>query len=295
MSITHLDPATQRPTPISTPVSMVERMTLILGVFTGRATRLTLEEVARATMLPRSTVHRILDQLVRQGWLEHSTFGYALGPRALSLGGDREGHGEIREAAAGRLLDLHLRTGLTVHLAVLDGAEIVYLDKIGGRAAKGVPSRVGGRAAAHSTALGKAMLAWLEPEQVDELLSDDIRRFTSHTIRDLGTLHQELNRIRSRRGIAFERGESFPGITCVAAAIRGPEGPVAAISLVAPAGAQLLSVAPIIVAAAREVSADLYPERTMARAGRRLSSVPASSWSRDTLDGFMAASSDQWL
>lgn len=82
------------------PPSMVERMTLILDAFEGRSSRLTLEEVACRTRLPRSTVHRILDQLVKLNWVDHASFGYCLGRRALGLGGGDGGHGEVRASAA---------------------------------------------------------------------------------------------------------------------------------------------------------------------------------------------------
>lgn len=120
---------------------------------------------------------------------------------------------------------------MVVHLAVLEGAEIVYLDKIGGRFASGLPSRVGGHAPAHATGVGKAMLAWLEPEQVDTLLPEALPRSTERTITGLPALRQELDRIRRRHGLAFDRGEAIPGVSCAAAPLRGPEGPVAAISL----------------------------------------------------------------
>lgn len=277
------------------PPSMVERMTLILDAFDGPSARLTLEDVARRTHLPRSTAHRILDQLVRLDWLQHTTFGYCLGGRSLSLGGGANGHAEIRESAADRLHALSLRTGMVAHLAVLDGAEIYYLDKVGGRFAGGVPSRVGGRAPAHSTALGKAMLAWLEPEEVDRTIGPAIRRATSRTIADLTTLHQELNRIRARNGLAFERGECFPDIACVAAAIRGPEGPVASISLVADPKAPLEKAAPLVVDAARQVTAELFPQATSSRARRQVSTVPPSTWSVETLDRLMATGQGDWL
>src|SRR3546814_16751343 len=83
------------------PPSMVERMTLILDAFRGPTTRLTLEQVARATHLPRSTAHRILDQLVKLSWLEHTSFGYALGSRSLKLGdAGARGSNDMRAAAA---------------------------------------------------------------------------------------------------------------------------------------------------------------------------------------------------
>ncbi|MFF1923108.1 IclR family transcriptional regulator [Streptomyces sp. NPDC058221] len=272
------------------PPSMVERVTLIMDVFESRAVRLSLEEVARSTHLPRSTAHRILDQLVRLRWLEHTGHGYGLGRRALGFGGGDGAHGRIREAAAARLHHLQIQTGLVVHLAVLDGAEVHYLDKVGGRFAAAVPSRVGGRAPAHSTALGKAMLAWLEPEDVEARAAGAIGRLTQHTISDLGTLHQELNRIRRRHGLAFERGECFPDIACVAAAVRGPEGPAAAISLAGDAGSPLEKVAPLVVDAARQVSSDLFPERdTAVRPVRRPAAVPEETWSPQAMDRLLAA------
>lgn len=279
------------------PPSMVERMTLIIDAFDGRFAHLTLEDVARCTHLPRSTAHRILDQLVRLHWLEHTPFGYRLGTRALGLGGRDSGHSEIREAAAPLLHDLQMRTGMVVHLAVLDGPEIFYLDKVGGRSALAVPSRVGGRAPAHSTALGKAILAWLEPERVEELVEGKISRLTSRTIGDVTTLHQELNRIRRRHGLAFERGESFPSISCAAAAIRGHEGPVASISLVGDTRTPLENVAPLVVNAARQASLALFPSLDSPRGrSRQAARVPDRTWSTETMNRWLAmGENDDWL
>lgn len=229
------------------PPSMVERMTLIMDAFSGRSARLTLEHVARRTRLPRSTAHRILDQLVRHDWLEHSSSGYRLGRRALGLGGADGGHGEIRAAAAPLLHELQLATGLVAHLGVLDGADVYYLDKAGGPLARSVPTRVGGRAPVRATALGRAILAWLEPEQVEALVGE------------AGPLHQELRRVRERRGLAFERGGH--GVCAVAAAIRGPDGPVAGLSLAGDARAPLERVAPLVGEAARQASHALFGVR----------------------------------
>jgi DNA-binding IclR family transcriptional regulator len=242
------------------PPSMVERMTLILDLFGERDTWLTLEEIARTTGLPRSTAHRILDQLVRLEWLEHASFGYGLGRRSLGLGGGTADHAELRSAASPYLHDLLLRTGAVIHLGVLEGSRVHYLDKLGGRFAATVPSRVGGFAPAHCTGLGKAMLAWLEPEHVDVLVGDELRPRTAASISGLDALHGELARIRSRSGLALERGECFPEIACVAAAIRGPRGPIGAISIVAGAGTALERVAPLVVDATRRIAEDLFPD-----------------------------------
>ncbi|MDF1604108.1 IclR family transcriptional regulator [Nocardioides sp. YIM 152315] len=254
------------------PVSMVERMTLILDAFPGPSARLTLEDVARITHLPRSTAHRILDQLLKVSWLEHSSFGYSLGPRALHLGGVADDTSELRAVASTHLHTLMLRTGLTVHLGVLDEGRIHYLDKIGARFATSVPSRVGGYAPAHCTALGRAMLAWLPPEEVDERVGEDLRAMTGNTVADRRALHHELTRVRGRHGIALERSECFDDIACVAAAIRAPEGPIGAISLVGDSSTPLERVAPLVLDAARQVTLELFPDFD-SRRGRALRSV----------------------
>jgi DNA-binding IclR family transcriptional regulator len=238
---------------------MVERMTLILAAFEGPSTRLSLEEISRVTHLPRSTAHRILDQLIRLDWLSHSAFGYSLGRRSLSLGGSTGVFEDLRAAAAPVLHQLHLRTGLVVHLAVREGPEIRYLDKVGGRFVAAVPSRVGGRAPAHKTALGKAILAWTDAEEIDREIRPSFLSSTNQPVDSLQRLHQELHRIRTRKGLAFERGECVPAIGCVAAAVRGPDGPVAAISLVGEVSAPLEKGAPLVVEGARCVSDTLYP------------------------------------
>lgn len=251
-------------TPVSRelPPSMVERMTLIFDAFHGRSTRLTLEDIARATQLPRSTAHRILDQLVKLNWLDHSRYGYSLGRRALHLGGAVDDTSELRSAASPYLHSLMLRTGLTVHLAVLDGGEVRYLDKLGARRAVSVPSRVGSRAPAHCTALGKSMLAWIPAEDVDDRVGRQIEGRTGRSIVDLDELHHELHRIRARRGLAIEREECFEDITCVAAAIHAPEGPIGAISLVGDSSTPLERIAPVVLEASQRISQELFGDLT---------------------------------
>lgn len=278
------------------PASMVERMTAIIDAFDEPDLRLTLEEIAARTGLPRSTTHRILDQLVRLAWVERGSSGYALGPRALGLASQRPREEvPIRHAAAPQLHALQVRTGLVVHLSELDGADVVYLDKLGGRLAAAVPSRVGERAPAHSTAGGKAILSLLPEEQVDQLLHGRLHRRTARTICDPATLRQELQRIRQRQGLAFEHGESVPGVGCVAAPVCHAQEPVAAISLCGELGIpQLERLAPLVLAAARDTARALHQGHTepqtaaAARAPER--------WSPETLDRLLAsAQNGDWI
>jgi DNA-binding IclR family transcriptional regulator len=255
------------------PPSMVERMTLILDAFDKPTSSLTLEDIARATHLPRSTVHRILHQLVSLDWLEHASQRYRLGTRAIGQSRRYQSHQELRAVAAPHLHELLMRTGAVVHLAVLEDSRVSYLDKMGGSFARTVPSRVGGQQPAYCTALGKAMLAWYEPSEVDLLVGGELRARTASTIATLDALHADLHRIRTRDGLAFERGEAYQGLSCAAAAILGPDGPVAAISAVVPEDKPLERVAPLVVHAAREIAVELFGEPSPRN--RRLRSLEA--------------------
>lgn len=238
-----------------TPTSMLERMTLILEAFDGHTTRLSLDEVVDATQLPRSTLARILSRLVGLRWLEHTAGGYQLGNRIFAIAQGNDRRTEIRSAAAPLMHDLQLRTGLVVHLTVLDRGDVIYLDKIGGRFASALPSTIGGRRRAYATAGGKSMLAFVAPEQIDGLYPEGLIGYTGHTITTRATLHRELDRIRGSRGLAFDRQESVRGIACIGAAVKDSSGPVAAISLCGALDhAHFERLAPLLIPAVREAS-----------------------------------------
>lgn len=244
------------------PVSMIERMTLILDAFDNATPTLTLLSLAERTGLPRSTVHRILDQMIRLRWLAHAAGGYRLGMRPLELGGLAADHNEIRDVVNPLLHELSQRTGMAGHLAVLDGREVLYLDKAGGRFAANLPTRLGGRMPAHSTALGKAILASLEPDNVEATFRAQLPKLTARTIGDSDELHRELARIRLRQGIAVDNEESVAGVACVAAPLRARGPASAAISLSGQArGINLDRLARVVTEVAHEASRALFPRR----------------------------------
>lgn len=271
--------------PTGTPPSMVERMTLILEMFEDRAVQLRLDEIAAGTGLPRSTCHRILEQLVRLQWLRHNPGGYGLGRRALQLGGEVGHHDQLRSVAVPLLQELHDQTGGLVQLGILDFAEVVYLDLIGPTGTLGLPFRVGMRAPAYAVGLGKAMLAWVSPEEADALLEDGMRARTRNTITDLLVMHQELRRIRGRNGVAFERDEYVQGISGVAAAVRGPEGPVAAVSLCGPSGSPIERYTPLVLDVTRRVSQRMFPDSSM-------EDRPSTVWSDGMMELILALIDD---
>jgi len=255
-----------RPTsrPAQPPVSMIERMTLILDAFDGSTPILTLLGLAERTGLPRSTVHRILDQMIRLRWLAHAPGGYRLGLRPLELGGLAADHNEIRDVVSPLLHDLCQRTGMVGHLGVLDGREVLYLDKAGGRFAASIPTRLGGRMPAHTTALGKALLASLEPSIIETSFRDRLPQLTPRTICDKAELHRELTRIRHRQGVAMDNEESVTGIACVAVPIRGRGAAVGAMSLSGQIGGERTALdtarlARVLVEVAHEAGRALFP------------------------------------
>jgi len=140
----------------ATPSAVIDRISLVLDAFDGPG-RLTLAQIVRRTGLPRSSAHRMLERLVQLRWLRRSGRDYELGMRLVELGSLAVHQDRLVRAAAPLLGELHRATGLVVHLAILDGCDVVYLDKVGDRMIGAIPSRVGGRQPAHCTAVGKAM------------------------------------------------------------------------------------------------------------------------------------------
>lgn len=210
-----------------TPSAVIDRISLVLDSFDGPG-RLTLAQIVRRTGLPRSSAHRMLERLVALRWLRRDGRDYELGMRLVELGSLALHQDRIHRAAIPLLRDLHRATGLVVHLAVLDGSDVVYLEKIGEHLGAAIPTRVGGRQPAHCTAVGKAILADNGTTEVD--LSERKTRFSVATAAQLAA---ELEKVRAH-GVAFEREESLPGFGCVAAPI-GPAGQaVAAVSVCGP-------------------------------------------------------------
>ncbi len=209
----------------ATPTAVIDRIALVLDAFDGPG-RLTLAQIVRRTGLPRSSAHRMLDRLVQLRWLRRNGRDYELGMRLVELGSLAVHQDRLVRAADPLLDELHRATGLVVHLAVLDGPDVVYLEKIGDQR---IPTRVGGRQPAHCTAVGKAILAY-----GDRDAEVDLRvRKTRYSISTGARLAAELAKVRAH-GVAFEREESLPGFGCVAAPIGSPGEAVAAVSVCAP-------------------------------------------------------------
>lgn len=220
----------------------------VLGKFDEDHPRWALSDLARATGMPKTTVHRIVRELVSFGVLSRVGNDYAVGLKLLELGGVTV-HARLRDAAAPFLQHLRDVTGETVHLAVLDGLDVVYLEKLVGRRPMPMPSRIGGRCPATSTAVGKALLACSPAAALEQALRTRMRPATCNTITDPARLRAELM-ATARRRLAIDNQEAQIGLVCAAVPIYASRGmPVAAVSVSGPAqGMQIDRVAQFLSA-----------------------------------------------
>lgn len=220
--------------------SVMERASLILGAFRMEDQHLGVSELARRTGLAKSTVSRLAAELLRLQFLERHGPGFRLGLTLFELGQMVVTPKELRRRAMGIMVDLRNATGHTIHLAVLDAADVVYVEILRGRGTPVLPSRVGGRVPAHATAVGKAMLAFCPTTVLDRVIGFGLPQLARNTITDEQILRAELIDV-SARGLAFEENESAPGSACVASPVMDSGGALVA-ALSASGSANLLEI-----------------------------------------------------
>ncbi|MGF6884600.1 DNA-binding IclR family transcriptional regulator [Nocardia sp. GAS34] len=194
---------------------------------------LSLAEIGRRTGIPKGTLHRVLADMVAVRLLERTEAGYRLGGYLFELGMRASVERSLLEVAIPFLEELNGRIHETVHLGILDGTDVVYLTKIGGRRQASAPSRIGGRMPVHCTAIGKMLLAYVDRSLRDQVLAGPLRSYTPRTLVQPGILRRQLGRIATE-GVAYEFEESTPGLVCVAAPVREADRVVAAISVAGP-------------------------------------------------------------
>ncbi len=204
----------------------------------GRAGRpLTYTDILDRSGLPKSTAYRLISILANERLVhfdpDHRT--YRIGYRLLELAAQGLTSFDLRQIAAPELRGVGEATQESVLLAVRDGDEIVYIDRVESTRSVRLATSLGNRAPLYCTGLGKAILAFL-PEAERRALYEtmNFHSFTKNTITSVDALERELARVRER-GFAIDDTEHQPDIRCVAAPIRGPNDAVAgAISISAP-------------------------------------------------------------
>jgi IclR family KDG regulon transcriptional repressor len=204
----------------------------LLEVFRDADAALGVSRIARLAGVPKSTAHRLLAYLERAGYVEREGRGYVLGRHLFELGNSvlMCRPSGLREVAMPYMSQLFAEHGKVVHLAVLDGTEVVYLEKIFGLDSVPVPTVVGGRMPAACSAVGKAMLAFSDRQTVTQALGTGLVRLTPYSHTSPGRLTAELRRIRAER-VAYDREESRVGLVCAAAPILRGGRAVAAVSM----------------------------------------------------------------
>ncbi|MFI5706445.1 IclR family transcriptional regulator [Kribbella sp. NPDC051620] len=206
----------------------------VLHAFGPEDRTLNLATLGRRTGLSKSTVHRVVNDLVSARMLDRTSAGFRLSGHLFELGMRASVERSLADVAMPFMEDLYEFTHETVHLAVREGFEVVYIAKIGGHRQAAAPSRVGGRLPLHCTAIGKALLAHASADVIDAYLGRPLERRASRTITAPGLLRRQLSEAADH-GVAFEYEESAVGLACVAAPILDTDSTaVAAISVTGP-------------------------------------------------------------
>jgi DNA-binding IclR family transcriptional regulator len=244
-------------------IQSVQRATRLLKAFDSGPAELGVMELSRRVDLHKSTVSRLLATLESEGLIERvpETDKYRLGFMLMRLAGQVTHFGDVREAARPMLVELSERSRETVHLAVLDGDEVVNVEQISAPHLVREANWVGRRTPLNCVANGKALLAFQPEATIARVLAGPLPRYTERTIADPARLRRELAQVRER-GYAQALGEIEEGLNAVAAPIRDAVGAVvAAVSISGPAyrvtADRIPDLGALVVTAAANISARL--------------------------------------
>ncbi len=221
-------------------------------------------ELSQRLNLPKSTIFQIVHSLQRFGWLEQldDSKKFVLGLRLFELGNLVQTNSRLRQVALPYLEELRKETGETVYLVKYDRGEIVYLECLESQLRLRARPVYGLRVPLHCTSLGKAIMAFLPPQEVQKIIAEKgLPRFTDRTITDWRDLERELEEIR-KKGYAIDWGEHEEGIRCIGAPIYNSLGKVfAAVSVSGPdfrlSQDKILVFAPKVIHAAQEISLEI--------------------------------------
>ncbi|WP_026564797.1 IclR family transcriptional regulator [Bacillus sp. UNC41MFS5] len=215
-------------------IQSVERALKILDLFDEHKSELKITEISEKMGLHKSTVHSLLKTLHEYSYIDQNPDNgkYRLGLKLAERGNLVISNMDIRKTAKKYLLDLSTKTGQTVHLGILDGREGVYIDKVEGEQSIIRYSRIGRRLPLHSTAIGKVLLAYQPPNELELLLKNYNYQYqTANTIVNEAVFRKEIEKVK-QQGYAVDEQENEQGVRCAAVPIFNGMGQVlAAISI----------------------------------------------------------------
>jgi IclR family transcriptional regulator, KDG regulon repressor len=235
----------------------------LLKAFSEDEVEIGISELARRLSLAKSTVHRLATTLAAEGLLEQDRDSgkYHLGVALFRLGALVRRRMDVSNEARPYLYALREKINESVHLAILDGTEIMYVYNLESTHAIRMRSDIGVRKPVHCTAEGQAILAFQSSAAIERVVAAGLIQRTPKTITSPEKFIKALGAVR-QRGCAIEDEESEPGMVCVAAPIRDDSGAVvAAVGIAGPATRltkkSITAVMPDVIAAAEQVSARL--------------------------------------
>jgi IclR family transcriptional regulator, KDG regulon repressor len=211
-------------------IQSLQRGLGILEIIAKKGKGITMAEVSREIGLHTSTTFHLLRTLSTLGYIvqDETTREYLLGSKVFHLAASACTEVQISKIAKPFLVEMAKQTGEASHMAILEGGEVIVIDKIDGSGPVRVSERVGYPRPAHCTAIGKTLLAYLPEAELRTFLeAGDLRPFTAKTITAAQILEQELKRVRTQ-GYAFDDEEFAQGIRCLAAPVRNFTGHVVA-------------------------------------------------------------------
>ncbi|MFC5995911.1 IclR family transcriptional regulator C-terminal domain-containing protein [Pseudonocardia hispaniensis] len=244
-------------------IQSIERGFAVLLAFDDEHPNPTLAELASVTGLSRPAVRRILLTLQGLGYVEGGGGRWRLTPRVLSIGQHYVASNALIEVAQPHLLRLAEQTHESASLATLDDTEVVYIARVPVRRIMSINVAVGTRVPAHATSMGRAMLAWTTPEQIEQVInSSGMRAYTPQTITDPARFRAELRRVREN-GWALVAEELEDGLISAYAPVRDQSGRVvAALASSTSTGRSTAArveaeVVPLLLRTAEQISTDL--------------------------------------
>lgn len=218
-------------------IGSVQRALDILNLFNNQAEELGTTEISRSLNMHKSTIASLVYTLEANGYLTQNlkTRKYRLGFKLAERVSVMLNHLQVRQVAYPFLQDLHQEFNETINLGVLDGASVVYIERLQSTRPFGMRSEIGRRTLAHSTALGKAMLACLSPTELTAFINlYGLPALTEYTLTDPRCLLEELEKTR-QLGYAVDNEENEMGGRCTAGPIFDQTGRViAAVSISLP-------------------------------------------------------------
>jgi DNA-binding IclR family transcriptional regulator len=230
------------------------RLLALLGAFATGAQPMSLTELARTSDLPVSTAHRLLGELCDWGAVQRSAEGgYEIGPRLGQIGSLAPQSRNLRARALPFMEDLHEATRENVELAVRDGKHALNVNHILGRRSVGMMTEVAGLMPLHATGVGKIILAFSEPELLETVIRDGLRRCTVHTITSPGPLIHAVSTVR-RTHLAVCKEEMSLGTSSVAAPIFDSDRMLAAAIAIVGSSRDISRFAPAVRATALGVT-----------------------------------------